>query len=521
MGRKLLWAILSAVMMGSCANNEEIGERVTLPATGGRTPISVTTYLPGVTRAANVATLTSLGTDGGGFSLLAQYEDDGETISVIDGTYVADANGNCANVDGGMAYWPEKKDATVDFFAIYPVDAIGQKSIVAFYDEKVFNVSANGTDDYLVAYTAATSTANSGAVTLTFNHVLAQVQLNVKTSDETFQYTLLSAELKTPATAEYDCVRETVTAIAGDSTAHRLGSADGASVVVGTTLANVGSAMVSSSNGEGSVCKLTLSYRTSLNGQTRDYTKTANVTIVAGYLNNINATVAGDTPLTLYVDAVDEWVEGEPQNIGWNDSGSNSDAHEYVDLGLSVKWATCNLGANSPEEYGDYFAWGETEPKDTYNDDWSNYKFTTDGGSTFTKYTGSDKYVLDPEDDAATANLGGEWRTPTKEELGELLSEDNCVWEWQAEGNTEFNGVAGYKVTSKKEGYTDNSIFLPASGYRYGTWLYDAGSFGYFWSATLSSGNVQLAYYLYFYSGFQDWDGNDRYRGFAVRPVCP
>lgn len=211
------------------------------------------------------------------------------------------------------------------------------------------------------------------------------------------------------------------------------------------------------------------------------------------------------------VEAVDSITFTEPQAV------TPITTHEYVDLGLSVKWATCNIGANSPEEYGDYFAWGETTLKETY--DWSTYKFTTDGGSTFTKYTGSDKTALDPEDDAATVNLGGEWRTPTKEEQDELRN--NRTWEWQAAGNADFNGVAGYKVTSKKEGYTDNSIFLPASGFRFGTALYDAGSNGYYWSATLGSGNVQYAYVLYFHSGRQGWGGYDRYHGFAVRPVCP
>ena len=107
------------------------------------------------------------------------------------------------------------------------------------------------------------------------------------------------------------------------------------------------------------------------------------------------------------------------------------------------------------------------------------------------------------------------------EEWKELLDENNCQWEWYESGILETYCVAGYKVTSKKEGYTDNSIFLPASGYRYGTSLYDAGSFGYYWSATLGSDGVQYAYDLYFDPGYWDWYNDDRYGGFAVRPVCP
>ena len=191
--------------------------------------------------------------------------------------------------------------------------------------------------------------------------------------------------------------------------------------------------------------------------------------------------------------------------------------HEYVDLGLSVKWATCNVGATKPEDYGDYFAWGETAPKSDYS--WSTYKFTTDGGSTFTKYTGSDKIVLDAADDAATANWGDAWRMPTLEEMQDLL--DNCTWEWQAAGNTEFGGVAGMKVTSKKDGYTDKYIFLPAAGCRDGSSLYDAGSDGYYWSASLNAGKAWSAYSRSFNSLRLELSNFQRYLGLAVRPVCP
>ena len=192
--------------------------------------------------------------------------------------------------------------------------------------------------------------------------------------------------------------------------------------------------------------------------------------------------------------------------------------HKYVDLGLSVKWATCNVGAEKPEEYGDYFAWGETAAKSNYS--WSTYKFTTDGGETFTKYTGSDKTVLDATDDAATVNWGIAWRMPTLEEMKELLNNENCTWEWQAAGNTTFGGVAGYKVTSKKAGYTDKYIFLPATGRRYRTDVPDAGSWGFYRSSSLYADKPSVANYLFFNSGDKDWYHNySRFYGFTVRPV--
>ena len=186
--------------------------------------------------------------------------------------------------------------------------------------------------------------------------------------------------------------------------------------------------------------------------------------------------------------------------------------HEYVDLGLSVKWATCNVGAVSPEDYGDYFAWGETEPKDYY--DWSTYKWCNGSYDTLTKYCTDSKYgtvdnktVLDLEDDAAHVNWGGDWRMPTKAEQDELYN--NCTWEW-----TTQNGVNGYKVTSKING---NSIFLPAAGYcGYGGVL-GQGGYGYYWSST-PNGRC-IAYYLFFNSGYQFVDYSGRLNGYSVRAV--
>ena len=188
--------------------------------------------------------------------------------------------------------------------------------------------------------------------------------------------------------------------------------------------------------------------------------------------------------------------------------------YEAVDLGLSVKWATFNVGATKPEEYGGYYAWGETEEKEIYN--WSTYKWCNGSYDTMTKYCTSSSYgtvdnktVLDPEDDVAHVKWGGSWRMPTKAEQDELRT--SCTWTW-----TTQNGVNGYKVTSKTNG---NSIFLPAAGYRSGTNLYYSGGIGYYWSSSLYGGNGYDAYYLDFYSGYYDWSYYDRYSGFSVRPV--
>ena len=186
---------------------------------------------------------------------------------------------------------------------------------------------------------------------------------------------------------------------------------------------------------------------------------------------------------------------------------------EYVDLGLSMNWATFNVGAHSPEEYGDYYAWGEIEPKTNYN--WVTYKWYESG--MFTKYCESDslgygdgKNVLDPEDDVAHVKWGGDWQMPSPDDWMELF--DKCTWEW-----TEQNGIGGYLVTSNVAGYTDRSIFIPASGYRANSSIYNVGEWAPMWS---SYGFGQKATYADFYdvSDLYCYDAQ-RALGFTVRPV--
>ena len=188
--------------------------------------------------------------------------------------------------------------------------------------------------------------------------------------------------------------------------------------------------------------------------------------------------------------------------------------YEAVDLGLSVKWATFNVGATKPEEFGGYYAWGETEEKENYS--WSTYKWCNGSYDTMTKYctnsnygTVDNKTVLDPEDDVAHVKWGGDWRMPTKAEQDELRN--NCTWAWATQ-----NGVNGYKVT----GPNGNSIFLPAAGYRGGTDVNLRGSYGSYWSGSLDCSNSDGACGLDFYDYGYDWDCyGRRCYGLSVRPV--
>lgn len=203
------------------------------------------------------------------------------------------------------------------------------------------------------------------------------------------------------------------------------------------------------------------------------------------------------------------------------------DVPERVSLGLSVEWSKWNLGATSPEGYGDYFAWGEIEPKTDYS--WSTYKWCNGSEYTFTKYNNdgsrgtvdNNKEFKDCnyEDDAARAGIGYGWRTPTDAEWTELINK--CTWTWTDDYNG--TGVAGYIITGNKAGYTDKSIFLPAAGMRYNTTLQNVGSYGYYWSAsvyTYYGTTTASAWRLVFYPNFASRVGSgERCAGFTIRPV--
>ena len=210
--------------------------------------------------------------------------------------------------------------------------------------------------------------------------------------------------------------------------------------------------------------------------------------------------------------------EAQQESLRIETKGS-ANGHEWVDLGLpsGTKWATTNVGATTPEGYGNYYAWGETTTKFTYSS--STYKWCRGSDDTMTKYCTSSSYgivdnktTLDLSDDAAYVNWGSSWRMPTKAEQDELRNTNYTTWTW-----TTQNGVKCYKVTSKSNG---NSIFLPAAGYRFDSSLYDAGSNGRYWSSSLDTYYSDVAYYLLFYSSYVgSYYSNYRKFGQSVRPV--
>lgn len=207
----------------------------------------------------------------------------------------------------------------------------------------------------------------------------------------------------------------------------------------------------------------------------------------------------------------------EPSTGGGTSSGTIG-GHEYVDLGLpsGLLWATCNIGATNHEDYGDYFAWGETTTKSNY--EWNAYKWCNDSVNTLTKYCMQSNYgyngfvdnktVLEPEDDVAHVNWGSDWRMPTMTEMEEL--KNNCTWQWTTQGGK--NGCRG-------TGTNGNSIFLPAAGFY--SLEYVGSELGY-WSSSLYASDSRSAYDLYFgfASGTVCVNGSTRIFGQSVRPVC-
>ena len=283
-----------------------------------------------------------------------------------------------------------------------------------------------------------------------------------------------------------------------------------------TNSALVGGAITN--DGNGTVTESGICYKTG----NEDWTCVS----IAATNNAFSMTLTGLTANTTYTVrayATNEEGTGYGEEVSFttlNDGGG--DTHEYVDLGLpsGTLWATCNVGADTPEGYGDYFAWGETEPKSVYN--WSTYQYCMGSDHTLTKYCDESSYgyngftdnltTLLPEDDAATANWGNGWRMPTLEEWQELL--DNTAVTWTQQG-----GVNGRLFTASN----GNSLFLPAVGYRNDGSLYGAGSYGYYWSSSLSTGirfrpKYAVAFWLVESHSSMEYSSS-RDCGRSVRPV--
>lgn len=214
-----------------------------------------------------------------------------------------------------------------------------------------------------------------------------------------------------------------------------------------------------------------------------------------------------------------------------NNIGGGANGYEYVDLGLSVNWATCNIGANKPEDYGLYFAWGETTGYSSASEKNGGFDFSTTpywvsgswASTKWSKYTATNGYsstgtadnklVLELEDDAAHVILGGDWRMPTKEEFGELYNACNITWTTQ-------NGVNGLLFKLKAD--SSKTLFFPAAGEMTGSSIYNVGVFCDYWSSSLYTSASYIAWYLVSDSdNIYPQSNSGRYFGQSIRAVLP
>lgn len=192
-------------------------------------------------------------------------------------------------------------------------------------------------------------------------------------------------------------------------------------------------------------------------------------------------------------------------NISYKTCPDNNHPH-LIDLGLpsGTKWACCNVGASQPEDYGKYYAWGETQQKDKY--DWTTY-IHCDGSPNTCHDLGSD--IAGTQYDAATANWGAPWRMPSNDQCIELIN--NCTSVWATE-----NGVNGRKFTGSNGG----TIFIPVAGFWRDGQLYDAGSYGDYWTSTpLNSSNTAAWGFYFSLDNVSTWGNGNRFNGLSVRPV--
>lgn len=406
-----------------------------------------------------------------------------------------------ASFDGGG--WAVKANNTYAAYFPYSVDntTYGRPYTALPFSYTGQRQAANNSTAHLGAYDYMVATASSpsnGTIGFQFTHINSFLWLQLTTSGAA-TFTQLTLSANQPVFTEQATVNITTGIITPTTTSKSLTLIlDDIAVEAGGTL-NAWMAVAP----------------TDLLGKTI----TATLTTKGG--DPLDIELEGKTLLTgrAYILKGPEINNDDGDDDGdGNDDGNDDDddaSDYYVDLGLTVKWATTNMGANSPEEYGDHYAWGETETKGTYN--WSSYLWCNGSSSSLTKYCTSSaegkvdgKTALVTEDDVAQAKLGGFWRMPTYKEMEELRTK--CTWTW-----TTQNGVNGYRVT----GTNGNSIFLPAAGYRDGSNLSYTGTDGNYWTSTLymDDSDSYRARELYFSSGSVNCGRLGRSVGLSVRPV--
>lgn len=498
--RKLsILAMLAVAVMSSCSNDNELSSTNSEYVNSVR--VTVEDFLQ-----EGAQTRTAYTVDGSGFHF-SWVEGDALGIYPVGGDQVkfpiSNGDGSAtATFDGGA--W--KLRSEYKYAAYYPFSVdnykIDQKALPVSFIGQTQN--GNGSTAHLGAYDylacAATAPDASGGVDLTMKHLGAflRLQLTMPKADTYSSVVLESNGAKFVTTGTFDLTAATPainpTATSSTYTINLTNVATTEKDQVITVYAIVAPADLSAAN---------ITVTVHGEGQTTYVQTVQGKNFVARSAYNI---------------AVDNFPSGtnaSGEDVSWEEPSNMENGHEFVDLGLSVKWATCNVGANKPEEYGDYYAWGETETKKSYS--LSTYKWCNGSNTTYTKYctnssygTVDNKTTLEPEDDVAHVKWGGKWRMPSTNEQRELCQ--NCNWTWKT-----INGINGYEIRSM---INDNSIFLPAGAmFYYGAVQSAIGSTAQYCSSNLNEGAV---WELYFSSNSfsANYYTSGRWCGYPVRPVC-
>ena len=431
----------------------------------------------------------------------------GDQIAVYGWTGSADAvpsklavNGvrNTLGTDGTWTpatqmFWKNSTDAHY-FVGVYPAKDITDFTADAYTLDP--SPEAYTASDLLIAANLSGVKAAGGPVKLKFDHAMAKLNVNIRFGNEfAVTPTISSVKVIARKNATVNYLTKSVTAT---------GQVDSigipAAATVATGYAYSYSGLQIPQNGVTTII-------VSIADKEFVYTSTTDIQLQSGQYTTLGFIIGKDR-LDLSSVSVSDWTTAT--NLAGGVAALNI-VHEYVDMGLSVKWATCNIGAINPTDYGDYFAWGETETKNKY--DWSTYKYCDGSEKSLTKYFITDKKDrLDLEDDVAHIMWGGSWRMPTYYEWYELLN--YCTWVWK----TPKDGYAhpGYLVTSDN----GNSIFLPASGLRSGGLCENVDTHGKYWSGALAVRPENAWTLIFSMSSKALYEFDCRFYGLPIRPVC-
>ena len=514
-------AAASILLLAACSNESSIGTDVDAGA------ITIQATIGQMTKVENKGNATNF-INGDKILLYGWTGSDKE----IPATRVVDS---VVNSFDGTVWTPAKqmnwKNATDAhyFLGICPVpDSVTSFTAAAY---KLIPAEYEASD-LLIATNLAGVTVADGPVNLTFEHAMAKLNVNLKFRSEFGANTTVSSVTATAydsATVNYLTKNMTVAGSARE-------------VLIPQTTTPATGYNVSFSGlqvPQEGVKKITVT----IDGRTFVYDATQDIPLDAGKYTTIGL-IVGNDKMVLDDISISNWTADA--DLGCQEAVLDPyNGHEYVDLGLKVKWATCNVGASKPEEYGDYFAWGDTVPYYSSQDPltwkegksagylWSTYTWCEGSYKTMTKYCNNGTYgnngftdtktTLDLEDDAASYNWGGIWRMPTKGDIDELIATRNnndYTWTWCNGSTTRYAGtdVKGWQIVRNSTGAT---LFLPAAGYRSDTSLNCVGSRGYYWSSSLNADDPDVAWNIYFDSSDVYAYGSGRDYGLSVRPVCP